>query len=288
MNGKQKYTWMIVFQSVLFGIMDIVAKLAFQSMSAYCFLFLRSIFAGIIMFVPWHKQIVKELKSTPLSKYIVPALCMSCTFICYNLALQFTTATNVSFIRSLSALIVPMMAFIFYKQKYGKKEPFLQLFILLGLYLLCSKGGLNGFGIGEIMAFFAAMLAAGALVFGKDAVEHISAITLTFVQNMLGIFLCGAATFISHSISDIVYAETPEILIALLYASIGSTIVGFMLQNVALKHISAKQVGIVQCLYPIMTTIFAFLILGEHLTIMGLLGAAIITVSVVLENALPQ
>ena len=58
----------------------------------------------------------------------------------------------------------------------------------------------------------------------------------------------------------------------------------YLLQNVALMHIPAKQVGIVQCLYPIATAAIAFIVLGEKLSWMGILGAIIITVCVLLEN----
>ena len=70
----------------------------------------------------------------------------------------------------------------------------------------------------------------------------------------------------------------------LLYAAIGCTIVGYLLQNVALVHISAKQVGIVQCLYPIATAFVAYFVLGEKLYLLGILGAVIITACVLLEN----
>lgn len=135
--------------------------------------------------------------SVPIGKYIVPGLCMSSAFIFSNLSLRFTAATNMSFIRSLSALIVPILALVFYKQKLKKAE-------------------------------------------------HLS----------------------------------------LLYAAIGCTIAGYMLQNTALQHISAKKIGIVQCLYPIATALIAFLVLNETLSLAGIVGALIITVCVIGENLL--
>lgn len=74
--------------------------------------------------------------------------------------------------------------------------------------------------------------------------------------------------------------------IYLLYAAAGCTVGGYMLQNIALEHISAKQVGIVQCLYPIATALAAFFVLGETLSPAGIAGAVIITLCVLLENIL--
>lgn len=279
-----KYIWLIVIQSVMYGIMDVVSKQAYQIMSVYCFLFLRYILASVIMLVLWGRQILSELRRVSVSYYIVPGLCMSCAFIFSNLALRFTSATNMSFIRSLSALIAPLLAFAFFRQRYRKKDIFLQLFMLLGLYLLCAKGGLGRFGLGEVFALIAATLVAGSLVFGKTALEHISAKSLSFVQTALAVVFCGIAVIMSGSMHEVLLAGSLRMILYLFYASIGCTIIGYLLQNVALVHISAKQVGIVQCLYPIATALVAYFVLGEKLSLLGVIGAVIITVCVILEN----
>ena len=280
----QRYILYIVLQSVLYGYMDIVTKHAYRTMSAPCFLFLRYLLAAVILLILWGRQIFVELRRVPVQKYIVPGLCMASAFIFSNLALQFTAATNMSFIRSLSALIVPILALVFCRQKFRKSEPLLMLCMLVGLYLLCAKGGLNGFGPGEALALLAATLVAGSLVFGKGALEYIGAKTLSFVQTMLAVFLCGIFTVATGNLSDVVYAGSPQIIASLFYAAVGCTIVGYMLQNVALQHIPAKQIGIVQCLYPISTTLFAFIFLGERLSIAGIIGALIITACVIVED----
>ena len=211
---------------------------------------------------------------------------MSSAFIFSNLALRFTAATNMSFIRSLSALIVPILALVFYKQKLKKAEPLLLLCMLAGLYLLCAKGGLSGFGLGEVLALTAATLVAGSLVFGAGALEYVSAKILSFVQTLLAVFLCGIVAIISGDLQDVRLALSPQIILSLLYAAIGCTIAGYMLQNTALQHISAKKIGIVQCLYPIATALIAFLVLNETLSLAGIIGALIITVCVIGENLL--
>lgn len=285
-NRETAYIWLIVIQSILYGIMDVVSKQAYQVMSVYCFLFLRYALAAGIMLLLWGKQIISELRTVRLSHYIVPGLCMASAFIFSNLALQFTAATNMSFIRSLSALIAPLLALVFYRQKYAKKEPFLQIAMLIGLYLLCAKGGLGRFGIGEVLALVAATLVAGSLVFGKTSLEYISAKSLSFVQTILAVLFCGIAATITGSMHDITLAGSFRMALYLLYAAIGCTIIGYLLQNIALQHISAKQVGIAQCLYPIATAAVAFAVLGEQLSLEGIIGAGIITICVLLENIL--
>ena len=279
------FVWLIVIQSILYGAMDVVSKQAYRIMDVYCFLFLRYALAAVIMLILWGRSVIPELREAKIKHYIVPGLCMSYAFIFSNLALMFTSATNMSFIRSLSALIAPLLALVFFGQKYGKKGIILQSGMLVGLYLLCAKGGLGGFGLGEVFALIAATLVAGSLVFGKTALDHVSAKTLSFVQTGLSVVFCGMAAVFTGGIRDVTMATASRIVLSLAYAAIGCTIAGYMLQNVALKHISARRVGMVQCLYPISTALIAFLVLGEKLTAMGIVGAVIITICVLLENA---
>ena len=285
METKQKYIAMIVLQSILYGAMDIISKLVYHSMPVYSFLFLRYVLAAAIMLLIWHKTILRELKAANAKEYILPGLCMSCAFIFSNLALQRTTATNVSFLRSLSAVLVPVLLLVFFHQKYRRKDVVIQMLMIVGLYLLCMKGGFHGIGPGELLALIAALLVAGSLIFGKSALRSISAVSLSFVQTLLSVFVCGAMCILTDSASYLPRAFDWKIVLALLYAAIACTIGGYMLQNIALKHISSKVTGMVQCLYPVATAAIAYFVLHERLTLPGMVGAAVIIVSILLESA---
>lgn len=286
-QGKLLYINMIVVQSILYGVMDPISKMAYVILPIYEFLFIRYLLSSCIMLMIWRKQIIKELHSARITACLFPGLCMALAFIFSNLALNFTAATNVSFLRSLSALIVPILSALCFKNKYEKKEVILQIFILLGLYLLCAKGGLTRFGAGEAYALLAAALVAGALVFGQQTLHHISAVTLSFVQSSMSLIVCGVIGGMTHSVR-LEGILNIQILLSLIYAAVCCTIGGYLLQNVALQHITSKSVGMLQCLYPIVTAVTAFLILGERLSVLGMTGAALIIICVFLENAIPD
>ncbi len=285
MEVKSKYIAMIVLQSILYGAMDVISKLVYHTMPVYSFLFLRYVLAAGIMLLIWHKTILRELKTASVKDYIIPGLCMSCAFIFSNLALQWTTATNVSFLRSLSAILVPVLLLVFFHQKYKRKDVVIQLLMIVGLYLLCIKGGFHGIGIGELFALIAALLVAGSLVFGKSALQSISAVSLSFVQTFLSIFVCGTMCILTDSAGYLARAFDWKIILALFYAAIACTIGGYMLQNIALEHISSKITGMVQCLYPVATAAIAYFVLNERLNLAGMLGAAVIIASILLESA---
>ena len=161
----------------------------------------------------------------------------------------------------------------------------IQVLMVLGLYLLCIKGGFHGVGLGEALAFLAALLVAGSLVFGKQSLQSISAISLSFAQTILSVLVCGMMCFLTNALPYIKQAFDWKIILALAYAAIACTIGGYMLQNIALKHISSKITGMVQCLYPVATAGIAYFVLDERLSLLGMIGAAIIIIAVLLESA---
>lgn len=282
--GSTRYVLMIVLQSVLYGLMDVLSKQAYAVMPVDCFLLLRYLLAALLMLPLWHRRIWSAIRRVPVGKYILPSACMALAFLFSNLALQYTTAANMSFIRSLSTVIVPALLLIFYRQKYTKAELFLQPFILLGLYLLCAKGGLSGLGLGEAFAFIAAALVAGSLVFGRRSLQFVSAETLSFVQIVLAIAACGTMTLLTGTVGCAARALDLRVLLSPLYAAADCTVGGYMLQNVALEHISAKTVGVAQSLYPIAAAAIACAVLGETLSAAGAVGAAILLACVILED----
>lgn len=177
---------------------------------------------------------------------------------------------------SLSALIAPFLAFAFLHKKYRKSDFVVQIIMVIGLYLLCTKGGLSQFGAGEICALLAATLSAGALVFGRESLQLIHTSTLTFVQILFTAIMCTLLGLFTHSFGQLGTMFTMKNIAILIYASIFSTLGGFLLQNGALKHIAAKLVAMLQCLYPVVAAIVAFLVLGEQLSLLGYTGAAMI------------
>ncbi|MFV0364063.1 MAG: DMT family transporter [Suipraeoptans sp.] len=282
-NWKIICTGMILLQSLFYGLMDPLAKIVYMEVPVLSFMMLRNAIAASFIFLLWRKKIIKELKNVSVKHYIVPCLCMACAFNFSHMALEQTAATNVAFLRSLSTLMVPLMLLIFYHKRYSKKTVLLQLMMLLGLYLLCAHGGLTDFGKGEIYAIIAALLVAGSLVFGRDSLKYIGAETLSFVQSACAVVICFVWGMANHDIQKTQWMDiiNPTYFWILIYAALMCTVGGYLLQNIALRHISCHNVGVLQATYPVITALAAAILLHEHLSTMGLVGAAIIVSCVV-------
>lgn len=278
---------MIVLQSVLYAILDPFSKLAYAQMPIYSFLTGRYVLATAVMLLIWGRQIIADLRSTPIKLYILPCLCMSAAFIVSNTALKYTTVANVAFVRSLTAVIATLLLVIFFHKRFGVRTLVVLVMMVGGLYLLCSQQGMVAFGKGELYSLIAASMVAAALVFGATALQHMQAITLSCAQSFGSIGLCLLAGGVDGTLAATDWSKLlqSDIALTLVYAAVGCTVAGYMLQNIALQHISSNLVGILQSLYPVLTAIVAYIVLGESMTISGILGALIILSSVLLASA---
>ncbi len=277
---------MILLQGVLYGLNDCTSKLAYRELPLYAFLTARYCIATAFLFLLFGKKIIREVTSVSPKHYVVPAFCMAFSFIFCNMALEVTAATNMAFLRSLSALVTPLLLLVFFRVRYKSYQLPLQLFLLVGLYLLCAKGGLSVFGLGEIYSLLAAVLISGALVFGADALRYISAVTLSALQAAFAIFICLFLALFRGDFAFDVATVRPVHIAILLYASIVCTVGGYLLQNMALRSISSSTVSMAQCAYPVMASLFSFFLLQEQLSFAGMVGGTIILSCVFLESFL--
>ncbi len=273
----------LILQSILNGIGDSLAKMVYRTMPVYSLLTIRYGMALLILLLFWRKTIYKNIIRCSPKTWILPVLCLSSSSLCCNIALHFTAATTVSFIRSMPAVFAPLLALLIYREKYSPKHVPVQIIILSGLYLLCCQDGIHNFGIGEVFAILTAVLTAGSLVFGQKTLETMEPIALTSIQTCsttILSFIC------AMTMNGGLHLElmTPFCWGAALYLSLGCSLLAFLLQNEALIRISSREVSLLQCFCPVMTAVFAIILLKEYMTLSGIIGAIIILSCIIVDT----
>ena len=180
--GAKHYGLLILLQSLFYGFGDALSKAAYGVMPVFSLLSIRYLigFACLVLF--WGKHIREGLKHCSLKALLLPAFCIAGNYLLNNIAMKHTSATSVALLRSTSIVMTPILAALIGHRRYRWQHIPIQLLILLGIYLLCGRGGLSSFGLGEILTLSSALLMAGALVFGNKALEQVDAVTLSGVQ----------------------------------------------------------------------------------------------------------
>ncbi len=274
-ENKTKYVIFILLQSLVYGIGNPITKIAYESITPFWLLTGRFAVTSVIYWLLFGRRIRTQLKGVSWKLWLPPALCCSGAYISCNLALDRAPATTIGFLISLPVLFTPILAAIVAKHRYDFRRLPLQLVLTVGLFLLCCGDSGFTFGFGEALGLFDAFCVAGILVFGEKALEKIDAAVLSSLQAFVtfAISAVGALLFDDFSVLPGVQWEAWGVV---LYLALGCTVLAYLLQNYAVAHLSAGTVSMLQCTQPILTAVISFLMLGEKLSTLGLIGGAVI------------
>lgn len=278
-----KYVSYILLQSVVYGFGNPLTKVAYESITPFWLLTFRFSIALIIFLVFFGKRIISQLKTAKLSQYLPASLCMALAYIACNLALNWTSATNVGFLMSLPVIFAPLLAIAILHQKYDLRYIPLQILVTVGLYLLCCNGGRFTLNKGDLCALITAIALSGALVFGKKSLESIDAVTISAMQAGVTAFMSLICALVFDDF-NVVPDIAPVAWAVMAYLALTCTCIAYVLQNSALVHLSSGTVSMLQCTQPILTAVCSFIILRETLSFRGILGGIIIIVSILAAN----
>lgn len=276
---------LVLLQCTLYGLGDPLSKMAYTHANAYSVLSFRYTLALLAMWVFLGKKLLSGLKNCPVRLIVIPCICVAGSHLFSNLALQYTEATSVGFLRSLSVVITPVLARIFFKKKIRAFEILVLIGAVVGLYLLCGYGKISGFGLGELLAHGCALLSSGGVISLKRSLQQINPLVMTMFQTATSaLFAVLCALIWDHGLS--MAGAVPSVWLSVVYLALGCTLGGYMLQNTAIRMISPNTVSFLMCFCSVMTAFFSYFLLGERLSVSGLIGAMMILGSVIAATLL--
>lgn len=286
MKQKQTlYILCILFQSLIYGVGNPLTKVAYESITPLWLLAARFTITFLVLLPFCGRRALAQLRAAKPSVWLPPCLCCASAYISCNVALSLTSATNVGFIMSLPVLFAPFLEVPVLRRRYDPRRLPLQLLMVFGLFLLCRTDGGFSFGAGEALALLDALSLAGVLVFGERAMRSFDALNLTFLQAGTAMLLCLGAALLFGDVSAL-SAVQPKAWLVIAYLALVCTVGGYWLQNLAVAHLSAAAVSMLQCTQPVMTALVSFFLLHETLGGVALLGAAIIIAGLLLNSTL--
>ena len=198
-----------------------------------------------------------------------------------QIGIKYTTAAKSGFITALYVIFVPIISLIIFR----KKQP-LRLWVsvalcLLGLYLLCARGGLKGFSAGDILTLACAVLFAGQILTVSFFVKKVGAVRLTFLQFAVCAIISTAVMviFSGPSIGQI-YKALP----ALIYVGVMSSAVGYSLQAIGQKGLNPAVASLAMCMESVFSLIGGIFILGQLPSVRETCGCILMFVAIVIAE----
>jgi len=192
---------------------------------------------------------------------------------------KITSATNSAFIFQLAPFFAALLGVIFIKEKLKKFFWISLVIILLGLFLLTTQGGLTHPNFGDILILIVAFLFGLYNIVAKKYSANISPLTLSNLRIFFGnIFVFIVVLFILGYSSFAVLISFPILIF------INALFIYFYVFSIhiGIKNIGASNTAALFTITALFSAVFAFLFIGEFLSLIQYLGGALMIIGLIL------
>jgi len=276
MQENHKYNICMFIATIFFGMTYVLTKICLIYSTELHIISFRFLIAFVISLIFLQRKIF-PLKIKEILYSLILSVLLFMVFITMTIGVKYTTATNASFLISLSVIFIPFFSWIFNKEK-PKKSIFIVLIIaLIGIMLLTLDKNLE-FHIGDILCLICSLLFSFHVLITERFVKNNNPITLGVLQ-FGGVALL--SFLVQYPIEKFTLPKNEKFWISLMILSVFCTALAYIIQTVSQKKLSSTLIGLILSLEPIFSGIFGYFILNEYLSLQQYIGAFLLLISII-------
>ncbi len=276
MQENHKYNIYMFIATIFFGMTYVLTKICLNYSTEFHIISLRFLIAFIVSLIFLYKKIF-PIKIKEFIYSLILSIILFLVFITMTIGVKYTTATNASFLISLSVIFIPFFSWIFNKEK-PKKSIFIVLIIaLIGIMLLTLDKNLE-FHIGDILCLICSLLFSFHVLITERFVKNNNPITLGVLQ-FGGVAIL--SFLVQYPIEKFTLPKNEKFWISLMILSVFCTALAYIIQTVSQKKLSSTLIGLILSLEPIFSGIFGYFILNEYLSPQQYIGAFLLLISII-------
>ena len=283
--------FLLFLTALIWGVAFVAQSVGMDHIGPYTFNTGR-LLLGAAVTMPWAIMELKKQKNAEEEKEVYikkrnssvigAAFCAVVFFLAVNLqqfALIGSSVANVSFITTLYILIIPIIG-MFLGKKHGLSIWIAIAIAVVGMYLLCIKEGLV-LEMGDILAFICAIMFALQILIIDRYVAKSYVTVLCCMQNLFA----GLISFVFMLVFEGVNLEgIKTVWLPLAYTGILSTGLAYTTQMLGQKYLKPTVASLIMSLESVIAAIAAWLIIGQALSLMEMLGCALVFVGVIIAQ----
>ena len=276
MQENHKYNICMFIATIFFGMTYVLTKICLNYSTELHIISFRFLIAFVISLIFLQRKIF-PIKIKEILYSLILSVLLFMVFITMTIGVKYTTATNASFLISLSVIFIPFFSWIFNKEK-PKKRIFIVLIIaLIGIMLLTLDKNLE-FHIGDILCLICSLLFSFHVLITERFVKNNNPITLGVLQ-FGGVALL--SFLVQYPIEKFTLPKNEKFWISLMILSVFCTALAYIIQTVSQKKLSSTLIGLILSLEPIFSGIFGYFILNEYLSPQQYIGAFLLLISII-------
>lgn len=274
----------LLLTTMIWGSAFVTMKNSVELLEPTFLLAVRFTIAAIALVLVFFKNL-KHASKDSIGCGLILGVFLELSYLFQTYGIKYTTASKNAFITTLYVIIVPFLHWIVSKRCPTKKNILAAVLAVIGLGLLTLEGEM-GINIGDLLTLVCGFCFALHMVYIDKFTEKHDPIFLTIVQ----IAVVAACNWLLVPVLDGAGAYNfgalfnTELIMSLLYLAIFSTMVGFLLQNVCQKYLSANTSALLLSLESVFGVLFSVLLLDEVLGGKMLLGCVLMFLAIVVSE----
>lgn len=215
--------------------------------------------------------------------------------IAYHLGLNYgenyISAGVASLIIATIPIFIVIFAAIILKEKIGLIKSSGVILALSGVIII-SIWGRKGATIeghhmlGLLTILMAAIFGALYTIAGKKILERYNALSLTVYAMILGSL--GLIPFLHPIINNTFIQEIANLSntgwFVVIFLGVFSTVVGYTIWYIGLSMRNASELGVFLYAIPVLSTVFSYILFGDQITIMYILGGSLVIIGLIIVN----
>jgi drug/metabolite transporter (DMT)-like permease len=257
--------------TLFWGTTFILSKIVLGDISLASYLAVRLTLAAFFM-VLIAFRFYREFNLDILRDGVILGTLLFLSYFFQMAGIRFTSASNAGFITGLSVVLVPVFSVLFFRDRPKIASLAGVVLATVGLYLL-SGGDYGELNKGDWLVFVCAITVTFHVIFtGRFARRH-------------NVYLLTAVQLVMTSLLSILYQVLVETTVPsissgaiwlLVYLALFGTVYTFLVQTAMQRYTTATRTALVFTMEPVFAALFAYLIAGEMLTMLGWLGGGFI------------
>jgi len=271
----------VIFANIFWGFSFVWTDIALKAHIAPITLVSARMVIATALLGSWAKYTghLQKIQFKHLKYFLGLALCEPFLyFLCETYGQTMVSPTVTSVIIVTIPLFTPIVGYLILKEQVGLSTIIGIIISMTGVLAVVFSGNneISGQLTGAVLVFGAVLTALAYAVFVKYLVHRYNAITLVFYQNFIGLIYFIPFFFLIdfHHLGDMHFTFNAVSSVILL--SVFASVLAFIFYSNSVKSLGVTKAGVFSYIIPILTSLFAFFMVGERLSILQWFGMGIV------------
>lgn len=273
----------LIITNIVWGASSPIFKWAMEDIPPYTFAFLR-FFLSTLILLPFTLHKLKIKREDIMKLFVLAFFGFFIHIALLLVGLTISSSINAPIIASSAPIFLLLGSFLFLKEKIKRKVLIGTFISLMGVMVIILRPlfdhGLDGTIIGNFLFLVSTMTFVVYTILLKDFKLSYSSITLTFYMFLLSTIMFLPFFLWESNGTQAITALTHKSLIGILFGSIFTSVLGYVLYNFAIRYIKANETGIFLYIDPVITVLIAVPLLSEHVTTSFILGSILVFIGI--------